>query len=81
MLQCGPKSSSVKAVSLFSWTVEPQTQLETPAHLTRLLDSPAQVKHFGLDYYLAKYELFYVICDMNYKNSNQSKVLSLGMMQ
>ena len=44
-LQCGPKSSSVKATSLFSWTVEPQTQLETPAHLTRLLDSPAQVKH------------------------------------
>ena len=44
MLQCGPKSSSVKAVSLFSWTAEPPTQLETPAHLTRLLNSPAQVE-------------------------------------
>ena len=40
-LQCGPKSSSVEAMSLLSWTVEDQTQLEEPAHLVKLLDSPA----------------------------------------
>uniref|UniRef100_A0A668ARM7 SRCR domain-containing protein n=1 Tax=Myripristis murdjan TaxID=586833 RepID=A0A668ARM7_9TELE len=43
-LQCGPKSSSVKAVSPLSWTVEAQAQLETPAHLAKLLDSPVQVE-------------------------------------
>ena len=43
-LQCGPKSSSVEAMSLLSWTVEDQAQLETPAHLEKLLDSPAQVE-------------------------------------
>ncbi|KAG7229527.1 hypothetical protein INR49_031951 [Caranx melampygus] len=41
-LQCGPKSSSVRAVSQLSWTVEAQTQLEAPAHLAKLLVSPAQ---------------------------------------
>uniref|UniRef100_A0A671TTQ9 SRCR domain-containing protein n=1 Tax=Sparus aurata TaxID=8175 RepID=A0A671TTQ9_SPAAU len=34
-LQCGPKSSSVEAMSLLSWTVEPQAQIETPAHLAK----------------------------------------------
>lgn len=43
-LRCGPKSSSVEAMSLLSWTVEAQAQLETPAHLEKLLDSPAQVE-------------------------------------
>ena len=43
-LQCGPESSSVEAMSLLSWTVEHQTQLEAPAHLAKLLDSPAQKK-------------------------------------
>ena len=42
-LQCGPESSSVEAMSLLSWTVEPQAQIGTPAHLAKLLDSPAQV--------------------------------------
>ncbi|TDG98467.1 hypothetical protein EPR50_G00200570 [Perca flavescens] len=41
-LQCGPKSSNVEAMSLLSWTVEAQAQIETPAHLEKLLDSPAQ---------------------------------------
>uniref|UniRef100_A0A668U0G5 Scavenger receptor cysteine-rich type 1 protein M130-like n=1 Tax=Oreochromis aureus TaxID=47969 RepID=A0A668U0G5_OREAU len=41
-LQCGAKSSSVEAMSLLSWTVEAQAQLETAAHLAKLLDSPAQ---------------------------------------
>ena len=31
-------------MSLLSWTVGAQAQLETPAHLERLLDSPAQVE-------------------------------------
>ena len=44
-LQCGPKSSSVEAMSLLSWTVEPQAQIETPAHLAKLSDSPAQVRN------------------------------------
>ena len=35
-LQCGPKSSSVEAMSLLSWTVTAQTQIETPAHLEKL---------------------------------------------
>ena len=39
----GIKSSSVEARSPVSWPVTPQTQLETPAHLVMLLDSPAQV--------------------------------------
>ena len=39
----GIKSSSVEAQSPVSWTVTPQTQLETPAHLAVLLDSSAQV--------------------------------------
>uniref|UniRef100_A0A8P4GF13 SRCR domain-containing protein n=1 Tax=Dicentrarchus labrax TaxID=13489 RepID=A0A8P4GF13_DICLA len=43
-LQCGPKSSSVEAMSLLSWTVEAQAQLETPAHLEKLFYSPAQVE-------------------------------------
>ena len=43
-IQCGPKSSSVEEMSLLSWTVEAQTQRETPAHLAKLLDSPAQVE-------------------------------------
>ena len=44
-LQCQAKSTSVKAMRLVLSTVSSQTQLETPAHLTRLLDSPAhQVK-------------------------------------
>ena len=34
----------MKAVSLLSWTVGAQAQLQTPAHLERLLDSPAQVE-------------------------------------
>ena len=34
----------MKAMSLLSWTVGAQAQLETPAHLERLLDSPAQVE-------------------------------------
>uniref|UniRef100_A0A3B4UQG7 SRCR domain-containing protein n=1 Tax=Seriola dumerili TaxID=41447 RepID=A0A3B4UQG7_SERDU len=34
----------VEAMSLLSWTVEAQTQLEPPAHLAKLLDSPAQVE-------------------------------------
>ncbi|KAM8769758.1 uncharacterized protein AB9X84_003808 [Acanthopagrus schlegelii] len=46
-LQCGPKSSSVEAMSLLSWTVEPQAQIETPAHLVKLLDSPAQGALYG----------------------------------
>ncbi|XP_049419906.1 collagen alpha-1(XIV) chain-like [Epinephelus fuscoguttatus] len=41
-LQCGPKSSSVEVTSLLSWTVEAQTLIITPAHLAKLLDSPAQ---------------------------------------
>ena len=54
--QRGPKSSSVKAASLLSWTVKPQPHLETPARLTRLLNSPAQVKvklyvWFGLSFH------------------------------
>ncbi|XP_045885961.1 CD5 antigen-like [Micropterus dolomieu] len=40
--QCGQKSSSVEAMSLLSGTVEAQAQLETPAHLAKLLNSPAQ---------------------------------------
>ncbi|XP_042371012.1 uncharacterized protein LOC121964896 isoform X3 [Plectropomus leopardus] len=40
-LQCGPKSSTVKAMSLLSWTVE--AQIETPAHLAKLSASPAQI--------------------------------------
>ena len=47
-LQCGPKSSSVEVVSLLSWTVGAQAQLETPAHLEKLLDSPAQVEELQL---------------------------------
>ncbi|XP_013770200.1 scavenger receptor cysteine-rich type 1 protein M130-like [Pundamilia nyererei] len=43
-LQCGAKSCSVEAMSLLSWTVEAQAQLETAAHLAKLLDSPAQVE-------------------------------------
>ena len=43
-LQCGPKSSSVEAMSQLSWTVEAQAQLEPAAHLAKLLDSPAQVQ-------------------------------------
>ena len=43
-LQCGPKSSSVEAMSQLSWTVEVQAQLEAAAHLAKLLDSPAQVE-------------------------------------
>ncbi|KAI4821313.1 hypothetical protein KUCAC02_029251, partial [Chaenocephalus aceratus] len=37
----GPKSSSVEAMSLLSWTVA-QPQREAPAHLAQLLASPAQ---------------------------------------
>ena len=47
-LQRGPKSSSVEAVSLLSWTVGAQAHLETPAHLEKLLDSPAQVEELQL---------------------------------
>ena len=43
-LQCGPESSSVEAMSLLSWTVEAPAQIEPPAHLAELLDSPAQVE-------------------------------------
>ena len=43
-IQCGPKSSSVEEMSLLSWTVESQAQIETPAHLAKLLDSSAQVE-------------------------------------
>jgi len=42
-LQWGPKSSSVEAMSLLSWTVA-QPQREAPAHLAQLLASPAQVE-------------------------------------
>ena len=40
----GAQSSSVEAMSLLSWTVEAQAQLEAAAHLLKLLDSPAQVE-------------------------------------
>ena len=71
--QRGPKSSSVKAASLLSWTVKPQPHLETPAHLTRLLNSPAQVLYkshsanIGLYYYFIMnnincYFLFSCLC-------------------
>lgn len=40
----GPKSSSVKGQNLLSWAVETEAQLETPAHLAKLLDLHAQVE-------------------------------------
>ena len=43
-VQSGLQSSSVKAMNHISWIVTPLAQLESPAHLAMLLDSPAQVK-------------------------------------
>ncbi|MEQ2287341.1 hypothetical protein AMECASPLE_011372 [Ameca splendens] len=44
-LQCGAESCCVKATSLLCWTVAAVTvQLETAAHLVKLLDSPVQVE-------------------------------------
>ncbi|MEQ2181873.1 hypothetical protein GOODEAATRI_016101 [Goodea atripinnis] len=42
-LQCGAESCCVKAMSLLCWSVAAVTvQLETAAHLVKLLDSPVQ---------------------------------------
>ena len=62
MLLCGPNSSSVKALSLFSETVEPQTQLETAAHLSRLLFSLVQVED-KLCYVMLCYNM---LCYLNF---------------
>ena len=74
-LQCGPKSSSVEAMSLLSWTVA-QPQRETPAHLAQLLASPAQVERSCDWFILFSSNSLYSLSDLSLVSLQSLVVLS-----